>query len=109
MANENKMYNKPLYKCGVCGEIYESIQERVNCETKCLKKQQEEEKKAAEAEKEAKKETRAKEVDEAIDRALELLQAYLKDYGSYKTNRKEEVSFRLADFWPKKYWDYYIN
>ena len=43
MKNENKAYAKPQYKCGICGEIYDSVQERSNCEMMCVKKQQEEE------------------------------------------------------------------
>ena len=41
---DNKMYVKPQYKCGICGQTYDSVQERMNCEMTCIKKQQEEEK-----------------------------------------------------------------
>ena len=36
------------YICGICGARYESVQERANCELKCVKKIEEEERKAAE-------------------------------------------------------------
>lgn len=77
---ENK---KPMYKCAVCGEVYDSIAQRMNCEQTCLKKKEEEERKAAEAKKAAEYETRKKEVDAAFDHAYELRDKLLKDYGSY--------------------------
>ena len=30
---DNKMYCKPVYKCGICGKEYSSIAERAACET----------------------------------------------------------------------------
>lgn len=84
MKNENSMYATPKYKCGVCGEIYDSIKERMNCENTCLKKQAEEERKAAEAKKKAEKDARKAEVDEALKKFTKLAEAYANDYGSYE-------------------------
>ena len=42
MKDENKIYSKPQYKCGICGTIFDSIEERMNCEANCIKKQKEE-------------------------------------------------------------------
>ena len=33
--DENNMYVKPQYKCAICGEIYDDVQNRMNCEIKC--------------------------------------------------------------------------
>ena len=46
----DKICAKPMYKCAICGEVYDSIAQRMNCEQTCLKKQEEEAKKAAEEE-----------------------------------------------------------
>lgn len=83
MNNENKMYTKQVFKCGICGKEYFNVQDRANCELNCYKKQQEEVKKAAEAKKLAEKTTRKKEVDDALDKAMQLRNAYIKDYGCY--------------------------
>ena len=83
MNNENKMYTKQVFKCGICGKEYSNVQDRANCELNCYKKQQEEAKKAAEAKKLAEKAARKKEVDDALDKAIRLRNAYIKDYGCY--------------------------
>lgn len=83
MNNKNKMYTKQVFKCGICGKEYFDVQDRANCELNCYKKQQEEAKKAAEAKKLAEKAARKKEVDDALDKAMQLRNAYIKDYGCY--------------------------
>ena len=50
-GTNNTILNKPQYKCGVCGRIYDSISERAKCELECLKLKEEEDKKAAEEKK----------------------------------------------------------
>lgn len=81
---ENKVCAKPMYKCAVCGEVYESIAQRMNCEQTCLKKQAEEERKAAEAKKKAEYDARVYEVDAAFKKAYELRDKFVEDYGEYK-------------------------
>lgn len=83
MNNENKMYTKQVFKCGICGKEYFNVQDRANCELNCYKKQQEEAKKVAEAKKLAEKTARKKEVDDAFYNAMRLKNAYMKDYGHY--------------------------
>ena len=85
---ENKVCAKPMYKCAVCGEVYDSIAQRMNCEQTCLKKQEEEERKAAEAKKAAEYETRVKEVNMAFEKAYELRDKLVEDYGECKYQRK---------------------
>ena len=80
---ENKMYSKPMYKCGICGEVYESIKKRIECETNCYKRQEAEKKQAAAKKKKEEQAARKKEVDEAIARAEELKNKYVEDYGPY--------------------------
>lgn len=80
---DNKMYTQPMYKCAICGAIHESIPARIKCETMCYQKQELEAKKAAEAKKKAEQTARKKEVDDAFDKAMQLREAYLKDYDTY--------------------------
>lgn len=100
---ENKIYNKPAYKCGICGNVHDSVQGRMNCEMACLKKQHEEEKKAAEAKKRAEQTARKAEVDEALKKFTKLAEAYIKDYGSYEYDG-ESISNML---WPNKLWHHF--
>ena len=83
MENENKVCCKPMYKCGICGEIYDSIRERVCCEAACLEKQEEEERKATELKKKEEQAARKAEVDAAFEKFIQLKEAYLKDYDAY--------------------------
>lgn len=80
---ENKIYANPKYKCAICGEIYDEIKDRMKCESACLKKQADEAKKAAEEKRKAEQAARKAEVDAAMDKAIALERAYVKDYGSY--------------------------
>ena len=85
---ENKVCARPMYKCAVCGEVYESIAQRMNCEQACLKRQEEEAKKIAEAKKAAEYEARLAEVDAAFDKAYKLRDKLVEDYGEYHYNHK---------------------
>ena len=38
MENENKIYCKFRYKCGICGAEHDSILERAKCEIACARK-----------------------------------------------------------------------
>ena len=80
----NKICATPKYKCAVCGEVYDSIAQRMNCEQACLKKQEEEERKAAEAKKKEEYNARVCEVDAAFQKAYELRDKFVADYGEYK-------------------------
>lgn len=102
---ENKAYSKPMYKCAVCGEVYESISHRMNCEQACLKKKEEEERKAAELKKEIEYADRKAEVDMAYEKYIELRNKFAKDYGSYEyrvvrnTIDKSERYFPFSLMW----------
>ena len=74
--------NKVTYRCAVCGKSYDTIDERVTCETKCLaarkKAQAELEKKKLEEE----KTTRKAEIEKKFKELSNLVNDYCKDYGS---------------------------
>ena len=84
----DKICAKPMYKCAICGEVYDSIAQRMNCEQACLKKQEEEARKAAEAKKAAEYEARIEEVNMAFKKAYELRDKFVEDYGEFKYKRK---------------------
>lgn len=74
--------NKATYRCAICGKSYDTIDERVTCETKCLaarkKAQVELEKKKLEEE----KATRKAEIEKKYKELSALVNDYCKDYGS---------------------------
>lgn len=105
---DNKMYNKPMYKCAICGEIYDSVQDRMNCEMTCVKKQQEEEKKAAEAALQAEKNNRFAEASAALDNALTLVNKCVEDYGSFQyAGKLKDLDLLNMDFFPSKLWHHF--
>lgn len=90
---DDKVGTKTVYKCAVCGEVYDSIAQRMGCEQACLKKQEEDERKATELKKAAEYETRKNEVDEAFNKAYELKDKFIQDYGRYTYNKTTDRSF----------------
>ena len=83
---ENKMAAKPMCKCGICDNVYDSIEKRSSCEQACLRKQVEEAKKEEEKRKVKEREVRYVEVCDAINKANKLQNEYLKDYGYFAYN-----------------------
>lgn len=71
------------YECALCGTRHKDVISRAECELACAKKKAEEERKAAELKREAEYANRKAEVDAAFDKANELRDKFLKDYGSY--------------------------
>ena len=94
---DNNMYAKPMYKCAVCGEIYDSIAQRMNCEQTCLKNKEEEERKAAEAKKAAEYDIRVAEVKAAFDKAYDLRDKFVYDYGKFHYNRRSNSNYNFED------------
>ena len=102
---ENKMYAKPQYKCAICGEIYDELKNRVNCETKCIKKQEEEAKKAEELKKQQEHAARKADTDAKVKAMIDAVNAYTKDYGFYTYDG--EVYNMINDF-PYKLLHYFL-
>lgn len=95
------MANKETYKCGICGSEYKHIQERMECELSCFEKQKEQARKVAEEKAAAEKKSRQAEVDAAIAKAENLLEKFIKDYGSYQY-KCDDPSARFYDY--IKFW-----
>lgn len=86
------MTNKE-YKCAVCGTWHTDIASRARCEITCTARKVEEERKAAELKKEAEYEPRKNEVDDAFNKAYELKDKFVQDYGRYTYNKPVSNSF----------------
>ena len=75
------------YYCGVCGNPYETVEERAQCESKCI----EELKKIVEEQKRNEYEVKRKESAEAIYEALDnvnnMLATHFKEYHSISLNK----------------------
>ena len=74
--------NKMVYHCAICGKPYDTVDERVACETKCLAERK---KAQAEIEKkklEEKKNTRKAEIEKKYKELSTLVENYINDYGS---------------------------
>ena len=77
----DEVSNKMVYHCAICGKPYDTVDERVACETKCLaarkKAQAEIEKKKLEEKKNARK----AEIEKKYKELATLVNDYCKDYG----------------------------
>ena len=99
---------KNVYKCGICNKEYENIQDRANCEIKCIKLKQEKEKAEAKAKKEAEKESRFAEASAALDNAFTLVNKCVEDYGTFKYSGKiNKLDALNLDFFPSKLWHHF--
>lgn len=103
MENENNVYCKFTYKCGVCGKEHPNVLSRAKCEIKCTEKAEAEAKKAAEAKKKEEQKTRKAEVDLAFETLHKLVTAYVEDYGYYNYDDKNNGNFH----WPSRLWNYF--
>ena len=78
----DEVSNKMVYHCAICGKPYDTVDERVACETKCLAERK---KAQAEIEKkklEEKKNTRKAEIEKKYKELSALVKNYINDYGS---------------------------
>ena len=99
--NENNIYCKFTYKCGICGNEYNNVLDRAKCEIACTEKAEEEARKAAEAKKKEEHALRKEAVDEAFENLHRLVTEYVKDYGHYEYgDGGEETNF----YWPTRLW-----
>ena len=68
------------YKCAVCGKIYDSIEERIACETACVEKQKHEAAEAARADLEQKKAKLLEEIKASIAATEALVKQYREQF-----------------------------
>ena len=100
---DNNIYCKFTYKCGVCGKEHDSVLNRAKCEIECTEKAELEAKKAAEAKKKEEQKVRKAEVDAAFKNLHKLVTAYVEDYGYYNYEDITNGTFN----WPSRLWNYF--
>lgn len=106
MEENNKIYGKLAYKCGICDKEYSSVLERAHCEIECAKRAEEEARKAEEAKRLAEKAMRKEAVDEAFDNLNRLITEYINDYGHYEYDEGGDTT---NFYWPTKLWHHFWN
>lgn len=76
-----------MYTCAICGESYETVEERVECESKCLveRKKADEDKKREEYEK--KRKSSENEIYAALSVVNEMIATHIKDYKKLSLNK----------------------
>lgn len=90
------------YTCAFCGKQYNTIEERMKCESQCLKTKKEEE-----ALKKAMKENEGrinseKQIHETLDKADRMIKDHLNEYGSFSLNHSYyylSYIFRKINWW----------
>jgi hypothetical protein len=101
MEDNNNIYCKFRYKCGICGKEYNNVLERAQCEIACTEKAAEEARKAAETKKKEEQKARKAEVDEAFENLHSLVTEYVKNYGHYEYgDGGDDTNFH----WPTRLW-----
>lgn len=80
----NTEADAPRYKCAICGKNYNTIEERIKCESTCLA-----EHKAAEEKKQreilkAEKQTRYDHIKGLLSEVNDEIKSYLDDYGTFR-------------------------
>lgn len=84
METKDIAMESQYYKCGICGKNHNDILSRAKCEIACTERLEEEAKKAAEAKKKEEYNARIDEVNMAFEKAYELRDKFIADYGEYK-------------------------
>lgn len=102
MEDNNNIYCKFRYKCGICGTEHSSVLDRAKCEIACSEKAEEEARLAAEAKKKEEQKLRKEAVDKAFEHLHELITEYVKDYGHYEYSDDggDDTNF----YWPSRAW-----
>ena len=85
-----------MFKCGICGKEFDTIEGRMKCEQKCYaehileqERQKEEKRKAEEELKKSKKNGRIKELQQEYKNFLNNVEQFNKDYGEqFKIDEK---------------------
>lgn len=94
------------YVCGFCGKEYETVVERMNCESACAIAEKEKAEKERREKLIREKEERQQKIIQSRKELLELEQNYYRDYGEYVYVLREPVK-RTADF--NEDWDKYLR
>lgn len=92
--------NGTYYECAICGRQYKNLEDRMACEAKCYKKRAEDEAAMKKVKLEEEKETRRAEIRTTYNKLENLVQSYVKDYGSLSISNlsTSKIPFK-SDWW----------
>ena len=76
------MDNNKMYECAICGKSYPSIDQRVECETKCLAERKKLEEEMKRNQYNTKRDESAREINKALYDVNEMITEHLKKYTS---------------------------
>ena len=91
MMSETKKFT-----CSICGNTYDDVVKRAHCELSCARRKEIEAQQAEKLKKQTEQNNRKVAVDEAFEKAYELRDEYVKDYGSQSYERKSNVANTIA-------------
>lgn len=82
------MNEQKNYICAVCGESYKTIEERMNCESKCLAKLKKAEEEKKRNEQKLKQQEKEQAIYKALDNVNTMIAEYLKEYDTLTLNKE---------------------
>ena len=88
------------FECAICGKIYNKLQERLNCETECLKSQEEIEKASKEAAKNKEVERINGKIEELIKNFINILEDidnFYETFGEDEEIEDESINNFISD------------
>lgn len=94
--------NSRMYVCAICGKSYEHVEDRIACETTCLKKRkaEEEQKKRNEAREKLTNSTKA--IEKKLIEVDEMIKQHLNEFESLELTRNYpylSYIFKKFTFW----------
>ncbi|MGN0245729.1 MAG: hypothetical protein ACI4DK_07170 [Lachnospiraceae bacterium] len=90
------------YTCAICGKSYDTIEERIKCETKCLENRKKAEAEAKKNEYEAKRQEAMNSVYKALSNAEDAIANFYKSYDTLTL--KDDYHYLKYLFGYKSFW-----
>lgn len=94
------MNEQNKYICAVCGESYKTIEERMNCESKCLAELRKAEEEKKRNEQKFKQKEKEKAIYKALDDANNMIAEYIKEYDTFTLNKSYPYLSHIFKFFP---------
>jgi hypothetical protein len=80
----NTEADAPKYQCAICGKNYNTIEERIKCESTCLAEHKAAEEKKQREILETEKQTRYDHIKGLLSEVNDEIKSYLDDYGTFR-------------------------
>lgn len=94
--------NSRMYVCAICGKSYEDVEERIACETTCLKKRKAEEEQKKRNEAREKLTNSTKTIEKKLTEVDEMIKQHLNEFESLELTRNYpylSYIFKKFTFW----------